>query len=150
MNIFTPLDLILYTGEKTVFLAGSIEGGMAERWQDRAIKLLTGKGITVFNPRRANWDSTWKQTTENTDFVHQVLWELQGLKDADYVIFYFDPNTKAPITLLELGLMAGQQPDKCIVVCNEPFYRKGNVDIVCDEYGVKQVSTLDEAVELIK
>jgi hypothetical protein len=47
---------------------------------------------------------------------------------------YFDPNTKSPISLLELGLFA--QSKKLIVCCPRGFWRKGNVDITCDRYGI--------------
>jgi len=37
-----------------------------------------------------------------------------------------------------------------IVCCPEDFWRKGNVDIVCERYGVDQVDTLDELIEFAK
>jgi hypothetical protein len=55
---------------------------------------------------------------------------------------YFDPATKSPISLLELGLFA--KTGKLIVCCSEGFWRKGNVDIVCKRYGVMQVENLDK------
>jgi hypothetical protein len=46
---------------------------------------------------------------------------------------YFCPDSKSPISLLELGLFK----DKSIfVVCPAGFYRNGNVDIVCDRYDI--------------
>ena len=133
----------------TVFLAGSIEMGAAENWQDRAAKLLEGTGWTVLNPRRDDWDSSWEQKISHPAFHEQVSWELQGLETCEKAIVYFDPNTKAPITLLELGLLAQMMPEKVLVVCPEGFYRKGNVDIVCDRYRIKQCKTLEEACELL-
>lgn len=47
---------------------------------------------------------------------------------------YFSPNTKSPISLLELGLFA--RSGKVRVVCPEGFWRKGNVDIVCQYYNI--------------
>lgn len=57
---------------------------------------------------------------------------------------YFAPNSKSPITLAELGIACGKFPQKVIVCCPQMFYRKGNVDIICHRYGVKQIATLDE------
>jgi len=37
-----------------------------------------------------------------------------------------------------------------IVICPEGFWKKGNVDIVCERYKVKQVEKLEEAIELIE
>ena len=59
----------------------------------------------------------------------------------------FDPSSKSPITLLELGLFA--KSSKIIVCCPEGFWRKGNVDIVCERYGVKTVNTINELVSEI-
>jgi hypothetical protein len=135
---------------KSVFLAGSIEMGLAEDWQARAEELLKDTNWTVLNPRRDDWDSSWTSSIDNPQFVEQVEWELDHLKLADKVIFYFVPDTSAPITLLELGGLAMSQPKKCCVVCPQPYWKKGNVDVVCKKYGVKQVETLEEAVQWLK
>lgn len=132
-----------------VFLAGSIEMGAAENWQARVEKLLADTPWTVFNPRRDDWDPTWEQSIHNQHFHGQVSWELDAIEWADQVIMYFDPNTKSPITLLELGLLARGSPSKLIVVCPEGFWRKGNVDIVCERYGVRTAATVLEATQKI-
>lgn len=139
--------------EVSVFLAGSIEMDTAENWQIKAIELLDG--FTIFNPRRVNWDSSWVQSKDNPEFSRQVNWELDHLDLADFVILYFDPNTKSPVSLLELGLLAGEKgiyypSSKLHVVCPEGFYRKGNVDIVCERFCIAQHETLEEAVTAIR
>jgi hypothetical protein len=48
---------------------------------------------------------------------------------------------------LELGLHA--RDGKLIVLCPEGFWRKGNVDIVCEKYGVKQVESFEELIKAI-
>jgi hypothetical protein len=58
---------------------------------------------------------------------------------------YFDPNTLSPISLLELGLHA--KSGKLIVCCPEGFYRKGNVDIVCQNFGIFNTSNWNVFVE---
>lgn len=70
------------------------------------------------------------------------------LQDCSVTAMYLDPQTKSPISLLELGLHA--YDDKLIVCCPEGFYRKGNVDIVCETYGIEQVDTLDELVAAVR
>jgi hypothetical protein len=132
-----------------VFLAGSIEMGAAEKWQDKAVALLAETGYVVLNPRRDDWDSSWKQEIMNPKFFEQVNWELQGIEEAEWVLMYFDPNTKSPITLLELGLVAQMDSKKLIVVCPEGFWRKGNVDVICDRYRIKTATTIEEALHLI-
>lgn len=133
----------------SVFLAGSIEMGTAELWQDRVINALKDSNITVYNPRRPDWNSSWEQTPENTNFSKQVNWELEHLLSVDTVLFYFDPKSKSPITLLELGLTLAS---KCniIVVCPDGFWRKGNVQITCKHYGVQVYNNLNTAINKLK
>lgn len=131
-----------------IFLAGSIEMGSAEDWQEKVQRELSGLDVTIYNPRRTEWDSSWKQGQYEEPFRTQVMWELSRLNDSDIVFFYFDPNTKSPISLLELGLQAGVK-QTTIVVCPDEFYRKGNVDIVCEMYNIPVVKSLDEGITLL-
>jgi hypothetical protein len=137
-NDFSGRDL----SRPSVFLAGSIEMGAAELWQDRAGAALDAAGMDVFNPRRPDWDSSWAQDITNIHFFRQVKWEMDALDAADQIVMYFDPATKSPISLLELGLHAAS--GKMSVVCPEGFWRKGNVDCVCDRFSIPQYATLDE------
>lgn len=121
-----------------IFLCGSIEMGAAEQWQKVIVAALKDVKGTVLNPRREDWDSSWKQSIHDPQFYEQVTWELAAQEQADLILVNFDPQTKAPITLLELGLFA---PDRQVVVhCPEGYWRKGNVDIVCERWGVRQVN----------
>jgi hypothetical protein len=148
IEIQAPNEVVLDTEYVNVFLAGSIELGQAEKWQEKVIAALSDKPIRFLNPRREDWDSSWKQDIDNDNFVEQVIWELSSLELAQIVIMYFDPNTKSPISLLELGLHAKEQ--KLVVLCPEGFWRKGNVDVVCEYYGINQVDTFDELIEFIR
>jgi len=134
--IFTPPQNIATRDftKKSVFLAGSIEMGKAEKWQSHESRLLRDKGLNVFNPRRSDWDSTWSQDFTNPNFSQQVNWELDALDTADYIIFYFQPGTVSLIRLLELGIHIARS--KCLVCCPDGFQRKGNVDIICARYNV--------------
>jgi len=148
MNIITaPEELILNKGY-SVFLAGSIEGDTAQKWQDIVIEHLTNDIGILVNPRRDAWDSSWKQEINNLKFNEQVNWELEALEKVDLIIMYFDKSTKSPISLLELGLFA--KSGKLIVCCPNGFWRKGNVDIVCNRYGVLQVQNLEELINEVK
>lgn len=133
---------------KRVFLAGSIEMGKAEKWQDVIIKKCEDKPFIFLNPRRDDWDSSWEQKITNHKFNEQVNWELDSLEEADYIVMYFDPNTKSPISLLELGLHA--KSGKLIVCCPEGFWRKGNVDIVCKRNDIYQTNSIGGVVEYLK
>lgn len=132
----------------SVFLAGSIEMGRASDWQSQVTAGLAELPVLVLNPRREAWDSSWEQTEENPLFHEQVSWELEAQERATLIAMYFDPATKAPVTLLELGLFA--RSDRLVVCCPEGYFRKGNVDIVCARYGVPRVATLEELVATIR
>ncbi|WP_108801700.1 nucleoside 2-deoxyribosyltransferase domain-containing protein [Aquimarina sp. Aq107] len=148
MKVITAPTKIELDKNLSVFLAGSIEVGVAERWQDIVINELLEYNVTLLNPRRASWDASWKQTIDNPIFKEQVNWELQALEQSDIIMMYFDKNTKSPITLLELGLFA--RSGKLIVCCPDEFWRKGNVAIVCERYEVKQVDSLEELINEVK
>jgi hypothetical protein len=139
-----PEDIPLQSDIKTIFLAGSIEMDKAIDWQKHCEELLQDQFI-IFNPRRNEWDSSWSQSIENDNFKEQVNWELNALEKADIIIMYFAGNTMSPISLLEFGLYA--QSNKMKVVVEEDFWRKGNIDIVCDRYSVEQFKTLDELIQ---
>lgn len=141
----------------SVFLAGSIEMGKAIDWQtevEQSFKgryddVLDGREIALYNPRRDDWDSTWVQSIDNDNFREQVEWEHEYLMIADIPIFYFDPDTMSPITLMELGMVAqsGFLTREPIVCCPDGFWRKGNVDILCANNGIKRVKTLNQLIE---
>lgn len=119
--------------------------GTAIDWQNRVITLLSGSPWTILNPRRDDWDSSWKQSMHDLQFCEQVNWELEAMELADVILMYFAPGTKSPISLLELGLFA--KSGKMVVVCPDGFWRKGNVDIVCSRYHVEQVISIERFVQ---
>ncbi len=122
--------------------------GKAEEWQQKIVDELSDKPYIFFNPRRDDWHSDWEQDIDNAPFKEQVTWELEALEVADVIVMYFDPKTKSPISLLELGLYAREE--KLIVVCPDGFWRKGNVDVVCEMYKVKQVDSIDKLIEVLQ
>jgi hypothetical protein len=136
-----------------VFLAGSIEQDQAMRWQVPVTQALLAQrpDLVIVNPRRTHWDPTWSQKPGDEPFTGQVNWELDYLTLADHALFVFDPQTRSPISLLELGIMLGRAPDRVIVACPEGFWRHGNVVITAQRWGVPVFDTLDAAVtELLR
>lgn len=128
-----------------VFLAGTIEMGTAEQWQERIVNALSGvDGLVILNPRRDEWDDSWEQRAHNAQFAEQVGWELDMLEAADIVAMYLAPNTRSPVSLLELGLCA--RLGKLRVCCPDGFWRKGNVEMVCARHRVPLFQTLDSLI----
>lgn len=140
---------------KHIFLAGTIDMGASENWQDKIpedikqtiekIGLDNDVVLKFMNPRRDSWDSSWEQKYNTPEFNHQVNWELDNIEQSDIVIINFLEDSKSPITLLELGLLAGtKNPEQTVIVhCPEKFYRAGNVEIVCRRYGIQLYSNYE-------
>jgi hypothetical protein len=148
MNIKYPPEKFIKDDKLTVFLAGTIEMGMSEDWQSFITDFFKDeKNVVFLNPRRLDWDSSWEQKITNPHFKAQVVWELEGLEMADLIIMYLDPKTKSPISMLELGLFL-KKP--MIVCCPDGFWRKGNIDVICEKYKVEQAETLIDLVAAVQ
>lgn len=134
--------------EKIVFLAGSIEQGQASDWQRELVESLcasappsdwvfphASNSILVLNPRRENWNPDLVQSIDEPEFADQVNWEMDGIEQADIIFFYLQADTLSPISLCELGFALASYPEKVIVVCENGFWRSGNVEVMMDRYG---------------
>jgi hypothetical protein len=144
--IKSPTPIPTDSGLRRVFLAGSIESGTAPDWQRMlALALLDIPRLLILDPRRDEWDERF---AEGERFRAQVEWELDGLDAADIVAYHFAPGTKAPITLFELGLHA--RSHKPIVCCPEGFWRKPNIDVICQRYAIEQVDDLTALAAAIR
>jgi Nucleoside 2-deoxyribosyltransferase like len=143
-----PAPLGLLGGDRSLFLAGSIEMGQAEPWQEEVEQALADEEVVILNPRRDEWDASWEQSIHNPSFREQVEWELSGQEVATVIAMYFAPATRAPITLLELGLFA--RSGKLVVCCPAGFWRRGNVEVVCARYGIPLVDRLTDLIDLVR
>jgi hypothetical protein len=79
------------------------------------------------------------------------------LERAKLKFFYFHPATKAPITLMELGIAGAMysaknptfRTEEIIVCCPDGYWRKGNVEVVCRRFGIaKLVNDYAEALDM--
>lgn len=154
--VITPDNLVTTSFHPPhLFLAGSIEQGKATEWQSAAIEFFSaktaGRDLTIINPRRAVWNPDLEQSIDNPEFNHQVTFELKNLEKVDAVVMWLEAGTMSPISLLELGFLAGWadagQLNKLVVGCQPGFWRKGNVDIVCARYNIPVVSTFPEMLD---
>lgn len=131
-----------------LFLAGSIDMGKAENWQAQVIQYFESEALILLNPRREDWNPDWKQSIENPEFKAQVEWELAAMAQADQILMYFASASLAPITLLELGLMASS--GKLTVVCAPEFWRRGNIEVICEHYNLPLYTELESTLGLLK
>ncbi|EGX91525.1 hypothetical protein CCM_05683 [Cordyceps militaris CM01] len=131
------------TGLHSVFFAGTTSKVDAVDWRETLASLLSGTPVTIYNPFRADWDSTWREDVDNAPYREQVEWELEKQDQADTVVVYFHPATQAPVSLLEFGLSARTR-GKVIVLCPEGYWKRGNVQIVCRKFGIEMVESVEE------
>ena len=136
-----PAPLAIPDRARVVFLAGSIEMGAAEDWQSTLTAALGDRELMALNPRRDEWDGSWRQSIDEPKFREQVEWELDGLDRADVIAMWFAGGTKSPITLLELGLHA--RGGKLIIGCPPEFWRRGNIEVVAARCGIQLHATWD-------
>jgi hypothetical protein len=147
VRIFKAPESLIFNEYPSIFLAGSIDMGAAEDWQRKVCDHFAGTNKNIYNPRRDDWDSSWEQKIENPQFNQQVNWELMAMEKADLIIMNFLPDSKSPVTLLELGLHANSK--KLMVCCPDAFYRSGNVHIVCRNYQIPLFKNLDQLLRSI-
>jgi len=132
-----------------IFLAGTIDMGASENWQDYVVKALecgisSGINVDLYNPRRTEWDNSLEQSFENPQFNQQVTWEMSNLDKADIIIINFLPNSKSPISLLEFGMYASS--GKVLVACQKDFYRSGNISMVCEKHNIPLYENIDQLI----
>jgi len=133
-----------------IFLAGTIDDGKSTDWQYSLISRLTVYkddgcndleedlslgDLIIYSPRRENWDSN----SNNEEIDKQIIWEQEHLDDADIIIMNILPDSKSPISLLELGLYGPQ--GKMFVFCTDKFYRFNNVKLTCNKYNIPLIES---------
>ncbi|GFF56583.1 hypothetical protein IFM62136_03158 [Aspergillus lentulus] len=138
--IYAPSDEAS-RGVKSIFLAGTTNKVDTSDWRETLSTSLSDLSVTIYNPYRSDWDSSWREDIDFPPFREQVEWELDKQDKADIVLIYFHPATQAPVSLLELGICA-RIPGKAIVVCPEGYWKRGNVQIVCEKYGIEMVDNV--------
>ena len=147
--IITPPTPLGNHYSNSIFLGGSIEMGQAEDWQTTFGNKCLKLGYTVLNPRRKEWDASWEQTLDNPMFVEQLEWEYKAQFISDTLLYYFHPNTKAPITLMELGHFVHYNKE-IIVVCPKEYWRSGNVRFLCNKFGIDVHNSIDDVFTIYR
>ena len=139
-----------YTDSYKIFLAGTIDNGSSVDWQKEIIKKLSSEAkdekywliapgedleLTVFNPRRENWDAG-----AGVEAVEaQIKWEEDKLDEADLILMVIQDDSKSPISLLELGLYGPS--GRMVVFCTDKFYRYTNVRMTCEKYLIPLINS---------
>lgn len=124
--------------EKYVFLAGSMDNRYFGNWRIEAVKKLETK-VNVFDPTNMDNDSL-----NDAEMKSHILWELDALAIADKILLNFLPDSKSPISLVELGLYVASK--KLIVVCPKAFYKSRYVYTLCEKYNTPIFEDVNKAL----
>ncbi|KAG9242628.1 hypothetical protein BJ878DRAFT_159774 [Calycina marina] len=140
-------------GEKSIFLAGTVDYAAVDSglptWRETITTSLSHLPITVYNPHRRVWD--FKEDINDPRFVEQTTWEMDMMDRATVVIlFIHDREEKAPVSLLELGLGARKGKGNMVVRCPEGFWRRGNVQVVCQRFGIPMVESVEQVTKIVE
>lgn len=126
-------------GNASIFLAGSIEMGSCVDWQEEFPNGLTRRALnsnlTILNPRRKDFQPNAVQSINNPYFREQVEWEMEAIENCDILFMNLIPDTKSPISMMELGFILGRDTkEHLFVVCPKTFWRRGNVEIMLNTF----------------
>lgn len=140
-------------GAHTVFLAGPTN----LPWRAAFLALLApalppaGPPLAVYDPVQPRWDASWREDdyyaaddAAASAFRAQTDWELARLAAAATVVVWLDARAAAPVSLLELGLVAAS--GRAVVGCQPGFWKRGNVQAVCARLGVPLEERLEGLV----
>jgi len=114
-------------GIPSLFLGGGISA--CKLWQDKLIQEMTDYNVTIYNPRRNNFDINNPKVSKE-----QIKWEHKYLHEANILVFYFAQETLCPITLFELGAALERNiyttyKQDIIVYCEPEYSRKFDVEL---------------------
>lgn len=132
---------------KAIFLAGTTSPTGEPDWRLTLTDALSNFPITIYNPKRNDWDATWKEDFSDDRWAEQVQWELEMQDKADIVVVFLHGVSPAPISLLELGLCV--KSGRAIVCALEGYTKRGNVEAVCRRYGAKLVSLEKDLIDAV-
>lgn len=131
----------------SIFLGGAIDMGSAEDWQKKLIADLNHLDILILNPRRDDFRVWEEQSKDNPYFKEQVMWELVQQQLADIRVYYLPAGSQCRITLLEIGLFCRDKEH--VIFCEKGFDRKGNIDVVCETFGLCRATDYDDLLAFI-
>ncbi|KAF2654050.1 hypothetical protein K491DRAFT_717459 [Lophiostoma macrostomum CBS 122681] len=135
----------------SIILYGNMQKGAPINWRTHLATSLASYPVAILDPTRDDWDNSWIESPTFPKFREQIEWEMDYANVADVIVFQFAPGTDAPVSLLELGLYVGSEMTrgKVVVCCLEGYTKRGNVQMVCERYGVEVVESLEGLVDVV-
>lgn len=153
---YPPLTPTINKGSLKVFLAGTIDMGNSEDWQQIVIDYLNlhfdGCPLELFNPRRKDWNKDWEQSPSHPMLKRQIEWELDYLEQADCVLMVLLGGSQSPVSMLELGAFSGKIINNGGIIVFNPdnFYRYANIEIFCRKFSIPTLHEWDDYLIAIR
>lgn len=138
--IYTPENLKI---KKSLFLAGTIDNGESENWQEVLCTSRLNNWYDIYSPRT---NMTPEQYKDPSVGINQIEWEQFYINRCDKILFNFLPKSKSPITLMELGFALGKGTQDIIVVCQPEYWKFLNVERMCKIYKAHLYHNMEDAL----
>lgn len=146
-----------------IFLAGTIDMGNSENWQTKMAQKISNKINEKFKDEKSYFDTLFDgqivfynprrdegfDTENKAEIEYQIKWELDRIDAAHLVVMNILPDSKSPISLLELGMCCASNKSFC-VICPKSFYRYDNVIITCKRHKVPVFETVEDFLDVFQ
>ena len=125
----------------TLFLAGAIDMGRAENWQQAVIAGLESRDdLIILNPRRVAFNNMSPELADE-----QMLWEFDALERANTVFMWFPGNSTAHTSFFEAGFY--WQSGKLFVGADPQYHRYRYLQLMADRYRIELHSSLSMMID---
>ncbi|CAM1372061.1 nucleoside 2-deoxyribosyltransferase domain-containing protein [Tenacibaculum xiamenense] len=128
--------------KKLVFLAGSMCIDKEDDWRKNVIKNFANV-FDFIDPTNENHN-----LLNDSQMEHHINWELEGLELSDIILMNLLPESKSPISMVELGLYA--RSNKLIICCPENFYQYRYIKTLAKKYNVALFTELEKGIQHLK
>lgn len=127
---------------ESIFLAGSIIGNI--NWQE-SVAFDLGKYFHVFNPRRMlSTTESLEERNIGTD------WEYYYLRKVKNILFWFNDETVAPITLFELGAALERNNQNLYIGCHPKHKRINEIRHQVSKFGYFVQEHIEDLLHTVK
>ncbi len=119
-EIKAPESYERHPTRRSLFLGGGLSN--CPNWRQEVLLALADYEVDLLNPRRDNFDVTCPVMEQE-----QIGWEHLGIVQSDAHLFWFCEETVCPITLFELGKVAGLPKKPLFVGTHVNYARKRDI-----------------------
>ncbi|SEC82566.1 Nucleoside 2-deoxyribosyltransferase like [Tenacibaculum sp. MAR_2009_124] len=128
--------------KKLVFLAGSLSIDKIDNWRNTLVNSYS-TNFDFIDPTNDNY-----VLLNTSQMEKHINWELEGLELSDIIFMNLLPESKSPISMVELGLYA--KSNKLIICCPEIFYQYRYIKTIAKKYNAALFTELEKGIQHLK